>query len=139
MNLFPASFQSLERSLDASSLRQRTIASNIANVDTPNYKSKAISFENELAKELVKAGGSKQGLQAYRTNAQHIPFSNQAGQSMQPQVVQQTGTMMNHNGNNVDIDLEMAQMAKNQIQYQALVDKVNGHLGKLHSVISEGR
>ena len=44
--LFSSTIQGLEKGLDYAALTQKTIAQNIANVDTPNYKSKAVSFQD---------------------------------------------------------------------------------------------
>ena len=42
-------------------------------------------------------------------------------------------------GNNVDIEYEMAEMAKNSIRYDTLIQSLNNRLRRLQSVISEGR
>lgn len=134
MNLFSTSFQTLEGSLNASSLKQRTIASNIANVDTPHYKSKEVAFQSELKRALDQG----KGLKSHQTNAQHIPFKNQGGLGLpQAKVISQTGTLFNHNGNNVDMDYEMAEMAKNQLLYSALIERVNGRFNSLRKSITE--
>ena len=46
--------------------------------------------------------------------------------------------MYNHNGNNVDVDHEMAELAKNQLYYQAVVDRLNGKFSSLEKVIRGG-
>ncbi|WP_202077070.1 flagellar basal body rod protein FlgB [Caldalkalibacillus salinus] len=134
MQLFSTTLNALERSLDVSSQRQKVISSNIANVDTPQYKAKDVSFRSELQKAL-----DNKNLKSYQTNDKHIPFSTQQHRPFQPQVVTQTGTLYNHNGNNVDLDLEMTKMAENQLWYNALTDRANGKLNSLRTVISEGR
>ncbi len=132
MNLFGSStFISLERGLDGSQLRQKTIANNIANVDTPNYKAKTVTFKEMLDEEL-----SKKSFSAYRTNERHLPFSNERNS---PVVTEMRNTTYNHNGNNVDVDLEMAELAKNQIYYNALIERMNGQLQSLQTVIRGGK
>lgn len=135
MNLFPVGFQRLEQSLNAATAAQRVISSNIANGDTPNYKAKAVVFQSELKKAMQ----HQSQIQSYRTHEKHIPFSTQAAQIPQPKVVVQNRTLFNHNGNNVDVDYEMAQLAKNQMMYDAVKERVNGHLNSLRMVITEGR
>ncbi|WP_017727305.1 flagellar basal body rod protein FlgB [Halalkalibacterium ligniniphilum] len=132
MNLFAgASFSALERGLDASSLRQKVISQNIANVDTPNYKAKQVNFKHVFNDAL-----ERQRLHAKRTDERHYEF----GRShQQPYVESVRNTMYNHNNNNVDIDLEMAELAQNQIYYNALIDRVNGRFNSLQSVIRGGR
>lgn len=135
MNIFPPSLQLKSQALDAYSLRHKTIASNIANVDTPNYKSQQVRFESELKKALADNGQMK----ANRTSEKHVTFKNEQGSMPMANVVRNNNTMFNHNGNNVDLDKEMANLAKNQINYNAMIDRVNGTFNRLQMVISEGR
>lgn len=132
MSLFEGTIQTLERSLDYSALKNRTISNNIANVDTPNYKSKEVSFKNVLTDQLENT------FQAKRTNSRHIPFQSDSAQDSF-QVVTNSNTTYNHNGNNVDIDKEMSELAKNQIYYQSVVDRLNGKFSSLQTVIRGGR
>ncbi len=132
MDLFGSStFKVLERGLDGSQLRQQAISQNIANVDTPNYKAKNVTFKQTLSDVM-----NQSPLQAYRTNDKHIKFSSTTNS---PIVETNRQTMYNHNQNNVDIDLEMAELAKNQIYYNALIDRMNGRFTSLQTVIRGGR
>lgn len=129
MNLFSGTIETLEKSLDYSTAKNRAIANNIANVDTPDYKSTNITFKNVLDNTL---NGS---LQTKRTHPQHFTFN----QMNQPYITKQNrNTMYNHNGNNVDIDQEMAELAKNQLYYQAVVDRLNGKFSSIQTVIRGG-
>lgn len=133
--IYTNSLALLEKSLDAASLRQRVTANNIANVDTPFYKSKEVSFEAELTRALQ----NDSGFAGYRTDPRHIKIGgNRTLSSVQPTVTARQDTVMNNNGNNVDIDYEMSQMAKNALLYQALVQQTNGYFQKMKMVI-EGR
>jgi flagellar basal-body rod protein FlgB len=136
MKLFSPSIHSLERALNVATSKQRVISSNIANVDTPNYKGKEVSFQAEFQKAL----GQNPVLSTYRTHEKHIPFSTQKHNVPQHEkVVTRPGTLFNHNGNNVDMDYEMAQMAKNQLWYSALTERMNGQFSSLRTVINDGR
>lgn len=126
----------LERSLDASSLRLRTIENNIANVDTPYFKSKQVVFEDMLKAEL---NGNSETLDAYRTNARHIPFTPVAGSRPLPSITSSPGLVVQNNGNNVDIEYEMNQMAKNTLYYNGLTQMTNGYFVKMKSVLEGGR
>jgi len=128
--------QVLERSLDTAMLRQRTIANNIANVDTPQFKSKRVVFEELLQQELAGTAGL-QKLEAYRTNERHIPF-NRTGTLPMPQILSNVGNMMQHNGNDVDLEFEMNELAKNQIWYNGLTQLTAGYFQKLRSVLEGG-
>jgi flagellar basal-body rod protein FlgB len=124
---FSPVIRALERSLDASSLKQNVITQNIANVDTPNYKAKEVVFQRELEKQL----------EAYKTNSKHMDFKYGDDAALSVREVQTQSYL--HNGNNVDIDREMAEMAKNQIYHQALVDRLNGKFNSMKLVIRGGR
>lgn len=123
----------LQSALSAASTRQKTISNNIANVDTPNYKAKKTIFTHEL-----KSAMENEKIRANRTDARHIPFKHERFQEEPAKVVTRFDTQMNHNGNNVDIDLEMAELAKNQIYYNALVDRLNGRFNSIRTVLGRG-
>jgi flagellar basal-body rod protein FlgB len=134
MNLFNTDkLQLYSTALDAASLRHRVIANNVANVDTPHYKRQDVSFQYQL-EEAVK----KNGLQAYRTDGRHIPFSNANGSSgLGYSVFTDKNRKMNNNNNSVDIEYEMMSMAQNQIQYNMLLDKAGSHFNKIKSVLGK--
>ncbi|MEK3744257.1 flagellar basal body rod protein FlgB [Brevibacillus sp. FSL K6-0770] len=128
--------QVLERSMNAATLRHRTITNNLANIDTPQFKSQEVIFEGYLQEELNgKIGTGK--LAAYRTNERHIPFSNAGGFAM-PQVVSNPNSYVQNSGNDVDLESETTELAKNQIWYSGLTQLTAGHFQKLRSVIEGG-
>ena len=131
MNLISPTIQSLERALSTSALKQQTHTANIANVDTPGYKSKQVDFE-----AVLKNAASKQALTSYKTDPKHISFSNE---SFDPRVTVNENSVHKINGNNVDMDVEMAELAKNQLHYNAVTDRISGKFRSLSSVISGGR
>lgn len=133
MNIFPKSLQQLEQALSTATIKQRVIASNIANVDTPNYKSKRVDFQGALNDAL-----NNQTISSYKTNSKHLPFSNEVS-SFHPEIKVNNETKYKPNGNNVDMDYEMAQLAKNQLWYNAVTDRVNGQFNSLRTVINGGR
>jgi flagellar basal-body rod protein FlgB len=122
-------FKTLERSLDAASLRQSVINNNIANQNTPNFKRSEVRFEQFLKQEM----GSGLTIEAKRTNPKHFTF--QAAAVREPQVVQDRVSVMNNNSNNVDIDAEMANAAANQLGYGSLVRQVNYEISHLRTAI----
>lgn len=129
MELFSNTFQVLEKSLDYSSAKQKVISQNIANVDTPYYKSKDVvknSFQGAL----------QASIEAYRTDSRHLNFK--TDNSSSTIVTQQNGTY-NNNGNSVDMDKEMTDLATNQIYYNALSDRLSGKFSTLQNVIRGGK
>ncbi len=115
----------LEQALDAAWLRNEVISQNIANVDTPNYKRKTVQFEEFLNSEM-KSGRISQGK------------SRIAGQSMKI-VEDPSESSYRSDGNNVDIENEMALLAANSIRYNTLIQRISGDFQKLRNVIRGGR
>lgn len=124
----------LERSLDASSLRNKVISNNISNIDTPGFKRTEVSFEQTLQEAL--AGDTLTGR---RTDERHIPIGKDNLSDVRPSLFTDKSTSMRLDGNNVDIDAEMTGLATNQIQYNALTQQINQKFGLLKYAISEGK
>lgn len=131
MNLFSNTVTTLENALNYSSLKQKVISQNIANVDTPNYKAKSVSFKAELENALVKS------FEAKRTDVRHFEFKSR--NSVLPGAVVRENHNYNENGNSVDLDKEMADLATNQIYFNALTERMNGKFNTLQSVIRGGK
>lgn len=125
--------QLLQSSLDAAALRQRVIANNIANQDTPHFKSKQVVFEELLRQQLD--NNKTPRFAAHRTDPRHIPFGGRV-QPVTPQIVSNPNNLIQNNGNDVDVEYEMSRMAKNTIWYNGLIDVTAGHFNKLKSVIN---
>ena len=91
----------LTSALDGLALRQRTIAQNIANVNTPHYRAKVVSFENALA-QSVEAGS---GTAVATTTTSEAPTQ--------------------QNGNNVSLDSETLNNIETVLRYQFATQAVN--------------
>lgn len=130
MNLFGSTISTLERGLDFSSTKGKAISQNIANVDTPNYKTKNVSFKEVFENERANS------LKAYRTDSRHIEFE---GSSTNSGVYNFSNFRSRHDGNGVDMDKEQTDLATNQIYYNAVVDRLNGKFSTLQNVIKGGR
>lgn len=122
----------LEKALDAATLRQRAIAHNIANINTPGFKRYEVSFEDKLRRAL----GLEAGLPLYRTHPYHFP---PAPTDITPEVSPDNSTTMRQDGNNVDIEREMVNLAQNSLNFNFAVQQLNGRLAMLRYVINEGR
>jgi len=134
MNLFDSPVMSaLTRQLDSSSLTQRVIANNVANVNTPGFKKSQVSFREQLRQAL----DSKAPVLA-TSNPRHIGGAADISQ-VAPKVVQERDTIMRYGQNNVDIDQEMVNLAANQIVYDISANSLSGRLGILGYVIRGGR
>lgn len=128
MKLFSNTITNLENAISYSTAKQKVISNNIANIDTPNYKAQEVRFNKVLSNEMSK-------FNAIKTNERHIDFGSTSGGY---QIVTRNNTNYQHNGNNVDIDQEMTEMAKNQIQYNALIDRLSSKYNSLKTVIKGG-
>lgn len=121
----------------AANIRQEVIANNIANVNTPNFRKSDLVFEDLLAEELY--GPTDDGrLKPAKTHAKHLPPPDLPFYAM-PQIVEDRSTLMRVDDNNVDIDIEMANLAKNQIYYNALATQMTNYINKMKSVITSGQ
>ena len=124
------SMTNLENGLNAAWLRNSTILNNVANVDTPNFKSSGVEFES-LYKNML---NGDDGFQAKQTRSTHMDFGT-GGSDVEGVVVKRDSTTYREDGNNVDIDQEMTDFAKNVIYYNALLRKVNGQFSQMKSAI----
>ena len=122
------SYDLIKKTLDVSSLRQRTISSNIANINTPNYKVNKVEFEKYLSE-------ATDTISLNKTHEMHFGIGDPL--EMELEVKKRENTAVNDNGNNVDIDLEMTEAASNEIYYNILVQQLNARLGNLNYVINK--
>jgi flagellar basal-body rod protein FlgB len=123
-----------EKSLDAALLRNEAFSQNIANVDTPGYKRKSVAFEEYLSDAT---SGRIKGI---RSHPQHIPVGKKNVEDIEIRVgVDENSQSMRLDGNNVDIEREMAEMAKNTIRFNVVAQKITNEFSKIKSVINEGR
>jgi flagellar basal-body rod protein FlgB len=134
MTIFGKSLNGIENALNVATLQQRTISSNIANADTPNYKSKKVSFQTQLNEAVNK----HTQIHSNRTNENHIEFSTETTRYSNVKIEENSQTTFNNNGNNVDMDHEMAQLAQNQLWYNFLVENMNSKFTGLRTVIKGG-
>lgn len=121
--IFNSTVDLLGKSIDLRAKNQNLIASNIANAETPNFVPKTLVFEQELQ-------GALKGPQAgQRTSAaphaRHIPIRNTGSggaiQSVSGQVVETPAKTPGRDGNAVELENEMGNMAENQIMFNASV------------------
>lgn len=130
MDLFSGTISRLENALNYSSTKQKIISQNIANVDTPNYKAKEVSFKAAFNEALGNTIGT------YRTDKRHFTFHKDSASPAA--IVTKKQLSYNENGNGVDIDKEMSDLAENQIYYNALTERISGKFSTLQNVIRGG-
>ncbi len=114
--------------------RQRNIASNIANVDTPGYVARDFNF-----KEAMSAASSSQGLiTGNKTDTRHLDLPELSGSSSSS--AQKLGyavqSQPNLDNNTVDLDRERANFVDNSVRYEATLRFINGQAKTMLSAIT---
>jgi flagellar basal-body rod protein FlgB len=107
----------LERFLDGTSMRQTIVSTNIANVDTPGYRTRDVDFRGQLQRAL----------------------SGDDTQAVGPFVVPVRGLIARPDGNNVSVDRESLLLAEVQLQYKAAVAILHSSFAELSTAIKEGQ
>jgi flagellar basal-body rod protein FlgB len=103
----------LERYMDLLSARQKLVVSNIANIDTPGYKTKDIDFQFE--------------------------FQNAAASAQGPDVLEAPGLVTKSDGNNVSLDREARLLAENALRFSVAASLMKSQLKAVESAIKEGQ
>jgi len=114
----------LVKSLDCCALRQRVIANNIANVETPGFKRSQVSFETKLRQVLT-------------TSDERL--AEKQIENLSPDITVDTESQARPDGNNVSVEKEMVDMAKNSIQYETLVQLLNIKNAMIRAAMTDGR
>jgi flagellar basal-body rod protein FlgB len=102
----------IERYMDLLSLRQRVVAGNIANADTPGYQTRDIDFQRE--------------------------FRSQVGK-ISPAAVEVTGLATKNDGNNVSLDREARLLAENALRFNVASNLLRSQIRMVRSAIDEGK
>jgi flagellar basal-body rod protein FlgB len=101
----------IEQYMNLVSARQKLVASNIANADTPGFQTKDIDFENELQSQM---SGSK------------------------PNVIEVSGLKNKNDGNNVDMDREARLLAENALRFSVASQLAHSEISTIRTAIEEG-
>lgn len=108
--------------------KQKVISSNIANINTPNYKTKELVFEDELNSQT-------NTLKMKQTNSKHISTIDNKLSSINPQLLEVQGLQEQNDGNNVNLDNQMSEMSKNKVLYDAIQSSIRKDSKLFRSVI----
>lgn len=117
----------LDKAADAANSRNEILSNNIANVDTPNYKRKDVSFENYLEQALI--GPESLDNRVADVNTHLSDFGGMT-------YTDHSTLSYRLDGSNVDIDTESAYLAENQIRYNALVEQIGQEFSRYKTVLS---
>lgn len=107
-------FKTMEAGIRMTYLQQQLHLQNMANIDTPNYKSKSLTFD-----EVLSSAGGKKQVTGIRAN-----------------VVEDTTTESRTDGNNVSMENENIEFYKSYAQYSALLDKIKNEFDNYSYVLN---
>lgn len=114
----------MNRAIESSWKKQELLSENVANIDTPGYRRKDLNFEKVLTAEVEKA-----------KNMHKVDINN-----LDPEIISPYSNFQHRmDGSNVDIDWEMAEVAKNKIKYDALVTQTSRYFQRIKSVVNNVR
>lgn len=124
----------LEKSLDYLWVRNDVISENIANANTPGYKRYDVKFDDYFSKEK-----SKFSLSSDIKDSKFLPIGKDRKHLVAPLIIRDNSTSMRKDGNNVDINIENAELAKNSINYNVIANQLSKELSIIKQAINEGR
>lgn len=116
----------LQKAADASWLRNTILSNNLANVDTPDFKRQDVQFETYLIGQM--AGGDTMD-----------SYVNDMDLSTLSATIYTDNSNLSYrsDGNNVDIDTENAEYAKNQIKYRVMTDSISQEFSRLRMAMGK--
>lgn len=109
----------IEAGIKAEGLRQKAIANNVANMETPGYRRIDVKFEEVLAKSLESSGS--------------VDLN-----EIEPKIYQPKDTPVKSNGNDVGLENEVGEMIKNSLRYQTYIRLLNKRYKQIEMAISVG-
>lgn len=109
----------LEAGMKAESLRQKVIASNLANIETPGYRRLDVKFEELLAKALASPEAKKLD-------------------DVEPEIYQPMNTAVKANGNDVNMEAEIGNMVQNSLRHTAYVRIMQKRFTQIEGAINVG-
>jgi flagellar basal-body rod protein FlgB len=122
--VFDQTVRLMQDRLNLNSLNQKLVSSNLANINTPGYKAKELSFEQALRESL-----EEPAIRLVRSDQDHVDPSDTA-QAMASARSEEIGA--------VDLELEMMKLTRNSIEYQFITTMLNKRFALLRQAIGEG-
>ncbi len=133
-SLFDETMATLQKSLNAGSLRHKVLTSNIANIDTPNYKAFEVVME-DARKHNVRA---KRPINLVRTQPQHLSGRHSSSSPIKIKTVDSSGNNFRADGNTVDLDRTMGKLAENTLLYRTAAQIIKKKFQGLKNAIQGG-
>jgi len=133
--IFSDTISALSKSLNLRSIQHKALSSNIANMDTPNYK----AVELDVAEKMAHKKGSAPGLRLVQTRAGHLPFRSGRMDNLKLKAVKPPALSLRGDGNTVDIDRTMGKLAENTLLYNSAAQLISKKFKGLKNVIKGGK
>lgn len=133
--LFGKTLTALERSLNLRSQNQKLIVSNIANMDTPNFK----AFKMMVGEAVQRASGEPPRLNMTRTQAGHLTPTSTPMDMGRIERIEEDPMALRGDGNTVELDREMANLAENTLMYNTATRIIANKFKTLKDVIKGGQ
>ncbi len=124
--------------MNALSLRQRLVANNLANIDTPGFKASDVDFEGQL-RSAIRARLDHGGSGLTRTRPRHLDENGGIGGGLGFRVVVDNDGSLREDKNNVDIDQQMIKLSESAITYSALAQLAASRYSLMESIVTDGR
>ena len=134
--IFRTTISLLEKSLNLRSLQHRVLASNIANMDTPNYKAVELDVAEEMNKNRQQ--GTSPGIQLTRTRATHLPVNTNPTDAVKIKIAKSPKFSLRGDGNTVDLDRTMGKVANNTLLYRTSAQLISRKFRGLKNAIKGG-
>ena len=122
--VFDKTMEMVQDRLSLSSTNQKLVSSNLANIDTPGYKTKSLSFDDALRQSL-----QDHVLQMVRTNSRDLDPASPVDALEKAKVVE---------GGPVNLETQMVGLAKNSLEYQYMIAMLNKKFSMLKTAITDG-
>ncbi|NPA56013.1 MAG: flagellar basal body rod protein FlgB [Epsilonproteobacteria bacterium] len=128
----------LESAIYARSIRQDLISGNIANADTPYYRPRDINFEDALVKEINKEfSHHTPKLELAKTDPKMLdPMGDDP---LKPTIFFRDGHLARNDGNSVDLDVEMTELSKNNVMYNATMEALKKDVAIFRAVLTASK
>lgn len=134
--LFDQTLKTAARALNLRARRHELIISNLANADTPGYK----AFDLEMKEAIAAQAGKGPKASLAKTHPNHIPVGTVRDDHLRPYLVRnEDSNNMRGDGNTVNMEQEMANLAENQLMYKASAQIVAKKFQSLKTVIQGGK
>jgi flagellar basal-body rod protein FlgB len=124
----------LQKSLNTGSLRHKVLTSNIANIDTPNYK----AFEVVMKDAGKHNAHAQRPIELVRTQPRHLSGRHSSSNPIEIKTVDSSGNNFRADGNTVDLDRVMGKLAENTLMYRTAAQIIKKKFQGLKNAIQGG-